>query len=76
MLIKLGDQDSHRYFKYKIGDKVRLRYGKTTGTVIAGNCYLDSELSGSVFYTVKIRFGSNQKCKQGDIELFQKKMSS
>ena len=75
MLIKLSDQDSQHYFKFKIGDKVRLRYGHATGTVIAGNCYLDSELN-SVFYTVKIRYGPTQKYKQGDIELLRRKISS
>ena len=74
MLIKLGDQDSHHYFKFKIGDRVRLRHGQTTGTVMAGNCYLDSELS-SVFYTVKPRYGPNQKYRQGDLELIQIRIS-
>jgi hypothetical protein len=68
MKIKLGDQDSDLYFTFKVGDKVRLKHGRITGTVIAGHCYLDSELS-SVFYTVKTRFGPTQTFRQGDIEL-------
>ncbi len=75
MLIKLGDQDSHRYFKFKVGDRVRLKHGQATGTVMAGNCYLDSELS-SIFYTVKPRYGPNQKYRQGDLELLQIRISS
>ena len=73
MLIKLDDQDSP-YFKFKIGDKVRLKFGSTTGTIMAGNCYLDWGMS-SVFYTVKIRYGPTQKFREGDIALFQIKMS-
>ncbi len=75
MVVKLGDQNSHQYFAFKIGDKVRIRHAQTTGTVMAGNCYFDAELS-SVFYTVKPRYGPNQKYRQGDLEPLQIRTSS
>ncbi len=74
MKIQLGDPDSERYFKFKIGDKVRSRYGPTTGTVIAGNCYVDPE-GNIIYYTVKMRDGRTQIYRQGDIERLHIKLS-
>ncbi len=68
MEIKLGDQESHEHFQFKIGDQVRVKHSRVTGTVIAGHCYLDPGLN-SVYYRVKIRFGGSQSYRQGDIEL-------
>ncbi len=74
MKIKLGDPDSHLYFKFKIGDKVHSKYGPTTGTVVAGNCYPDSG-PDMVYYTVKMRDGQIQTYRQKDLELLQIKLS-
>ena len=68
MIITLGDQGSHEHFQFKIGDKVRVKNGQITGTVIGGHCYVNSGLNG-VYYKVKIRFGGSQSYRQGDIEL-------
>jgi hypothetical protein len=68
MRIKLGDQDTHEYFQFKIGDKVRVKNSRITGTVTAGHCYFDAGLN-SVYYRVKTQHGGSQSYRQGDIEL-------
>jgi hypothetical protein len=68
MRINLGDQDAHKYFQFKIGDKVRVKNSRIRGTVIAGHCYLDSALN-PVYYRIKVQFGGSQSYRQSDLEL-------
>ncbi len=74
MRLKLGGRNSH-HFKFKIGDKVRSKYGPSTGIVMDGDCYPDSG-PNIVFYTVKTLNGLTQTYRQDDIELLQIKLSS
>ena len=53
MKIKLGDSGHQDPFKFKLGDKVRVRYEERTGVVVYGEYFTDVR-PYPIFYRVKL----------------------
>jgi len=70
MSIKLGAPDSSKYFKFKIGDKVRIKFTEITGIVIDGDCYPELGLR-MTFYQIKASDSLTYTYLENDIELLQ-----
>jgi hypothetical protein len=67
MMITLDEHDSS-CFTFKIGDKVRTKFGQMIGIVSAGECYAVSE-SEKVFYQITLADGMHFTYNREDLEL-------
>jgi len=67
MRAKLGDSYGQEPFKFKIGDKVLLKFDHRVGVVVEGDCFTAAE-PYSIFYRVRLLDASVLRVTQDEIE--------